>query len=175
VNKRMIYHYYGSKAGLWAGLLDAIWGAEPVLSTDSAVSIAHQLASSAERIASRPAITRLLAWEALTAAADETDRDSVRAVSWRDRIAHLSNAQRDGRLSQHVDPAQLELALTALLLFPAVFPQITRMITGYSVADPAFVTARTAFFRLFSELLNPVVPQTKPRFRLAAAVTEVGR
>jgi len=181
VNKRMIYHYFGSKAGLWAGLLDDQWGAEPVLSNDAAGSIADQLTSGALRIAGRPAVTRLLAWEALTTAASEIDMKSTRAAAWRDRITRLVDAQRDGRLSQQVDAAQLELALTALLVFPYVFPQITRMITGYTVADAAFVDARVALFRSLSELLSaprpaaPAATQAKPRFRLAAAVTEVER
>jgi AcrR family transcriptional regulator len=176
VNKRMIYHYFGSKEGLWTGLLDAQWDDGPVLSTDSSVSIAAQLTSSAQRVATRPAMTRLLAWEALTDALPATDLDSTRAGSWRDRVAGLVAAQRDGRLSPQVDAAQLELALTALLLFPSVFPRITKMITGYAVADPAFATARTAFFQWFSEVLTAPAPRpAKPRFRLAARVTEVAR
>jgi hypothetical protein len=103
---------------------------------------------------------------------DESGGISIRAASWRERIAHLSDAQHAGRLSQRIDPAQLELALTALLLFPAVFPQIARMITGHAVTDSSFIAARTAFFRLISELLSPAAPPTKPRFRLAAAVNE---
>jgi hypothetical protein len=100
----------------------------------------------------------------------------VRARTWRDRVARLVDAQRDGRVSPRVDAAQLELALTALLLFPAVFPQIARMITGHAVADAAFVTARVAFFQWLAEVSRaPVAPPAKPRFRLAAAVTEVER
>jgi AcrR family transcriptional regulator len=177
VNKRMIYHYFGSKEGLWTGLLDAQWAAEPVLSSDSSASIAAQLTNGVQRVAARPAMTRLLAWEALTDSAASAGSDALRAGPWQDRIAGLVDAQRDGRLAPRVDAAQLELALTALLLFPAVFPQITRMITGYAVADPAFATARAAFFQWFSEVLTavPAAPPTKPRFRLVATVTEVGR
>src|SRR5262245_28224155 len=175
VNKRMIYHYFGSKDGLWTSLLDAQWGAEPVLSTDSDATIAAQLTSGARRVAARPAIARLLAWEALSDSSAPADPMSSRAVSWRDRVAALAAAQRDGRLSPRVDAAQLELALTALLLFPALFPQITRMITGCAIADPAFATARAAFFQWISEvLMTPAVQPPKPRFRLAATVTEVG-
>src|SRR5262245_58465692 len=176
VNKRMIYHYFGSKDGLWASLLDAQWDAGPVLSTDSDVSIAAQLTNGAQHVATRPAITRLLAWEALSDVSGSAKSDSGRAGSWRDRVAALVAAQRDGRVSSRVDAAQLELALTALLLFPAVFPQITRMITGCAVDDPAFVTARAAFFQWFSDVLTTTTVQpTKPRFRLAATVTEVER
>ena len=98
VNKRMIYHYFGSKDGLWTGLLDAQWSGEPVLSTDSSVSIAAQLTEGAQRVAARPAMTRLLAWEALADALPAPDADSTRAGSWRDRIAGLVAAQRDHNL-----------------------------------------------------------------------------
>lgn len=180
VNKRMIYHYFGSKDGLWAGLLDEQWAGEPVLASGSAASVAAQLASGARRIAERPGITRLLAWEALATAGEIADSGSPRAAAWQDRIAHLQAAQRDGRLSPRLDAAQLELALTALLLFPYVFPQIARLITGHSTADAAFVSARVEFFELLAELLSPQPPAIDPpraklRFRLAATITEVER
>jgi hypothetical protein len=43
-----------------------------------------------------------------------------------------------------------ELALT---VFPAAFPQVTRLVTGRTPDDPAFVAAQEAFLRQLADLL----------------------
>jgi AcrR family transcriptional regulator len=178
VNKRMLYHYFGSKDGLWAALLADQLGAEPLAPAGSDASIAGQLAAAAEHIAARPGLTRLLVWEALSYPVEEMLAGATRTLAWQHRVARVQEAQRDGRLSQHIDAAQLELALAALVLFPFAFPQLARMITGHSILDPAFTRDRAVFFEVLAALLKPApqvesaAPQKKPRFRLAAAVTE---
>jgi hypothetical protein len=42
-----------------------------------------------------------------------------------------------------------------VLTYPLAFPQVTRLVTGKSPADPAFRKQRTEFLRRFSEVLVP--------------------
>jgi TetR/AcrR family transcriptional regulator len=179
VNKRMLYHYFGSKDGLWAALLADQLGTESTPTPAVAQGLAGQLVAASRRIAERPDLTRLLAWEALADRADGVVGGADRTVARQGRVDRLREAQRNGRLSPRLDAAQLELALTALVLFPYAFPQLARMITGHAIADPVFAHDQAAFFATLAELLNPseptaAAPPPKPRFRLKAAVTDVG-
>jgi TetR/AcrR family transcriptional regulator len=175
VNKRMIYHYFGSKDGLWAALLADQLGTE---TADAApgLSLADYLAAASRAIAERPYVTRLLAWEALTYRPDDVVAGASRTLARRSRVERLRDAQRSGRLSARLDAAQLELALTALVVFPYAFPQLARMITGQSIAAAGFAREQAAFFAALAELLKPAgrtaVAPPKPRFRVTAAATE---
>ena len=179
VNKRMLYHYFGSKDGLWEALLAEQFGGAGAAVPTGAESLLERLSAESRRVAEGPEVTRLLAWEALTQGLDEIIAGSDRTRVWQDRVLQLQDAQRSGRVSPRFDAAQLELALTAVAVFPFVFPQLARMITGRPIADPAFARDQAAFFEVLAELLNPApplattAPPKKPRFRLTATVTEL--
>jgi TetR/AcrR family transcriptional regulator len=165
VNKRMLYHYFASKDGLFAAVLD------DRLATDR-VGAAGSLVDRHTDASNRPDQIRLLMWEALAA---EQHADSVRAAPWRARVADLEMRQQAGTYPSELDAAQLELTFAAIALFPFAFPQLTRLITGVSPTDEAFVAARSAFLvalesRLVRKTDAPDAP--KPRYRLAASITE---
>jgi AcrR family transcriptional regulator len=166
LNKRMIYHYFGSKAGLWAALLEAPVMDAPLLAPGSG-SLGEGLEAIARRFAAEPDVARLLVWEALDDAA-ATPSDPVRRGSSSQRVAELAQAQRDGRVRTDIDPAQLALALIAFTLFPVAFPQLTKLIRGDAPAAE-FEARRTRFLRQFAALLEPT--PAKPRVKLSAAVT----
>ncbi len=174
VNKRMIYHYFGNKDGLWDALL-----AETL--ADSAgppgTALRQRLLSGAQQIGARPAMTRLLGWEALGDRGEAIAADAIRAAAWQARVVELRQAQRDGTLNADVDAAQLELALTALQMFPHAFPQLTRMITGQSPTAVDFIEAQTALLTSFAAWLSEghrdsdAASRGKPRLRRAASVS----
>ena len=164
VNKRMLYHYFASKDGLFAAVLDERLASDPA----AAASLVDRHAAAA----AEPDRVRLLMWEAL--AGNTGKADAVRAAAWRARVEHIEAAQQAGRYND-LDAAQLELSFVAIALFPFAFPQLTRLISGASPTDPQFVAARTAFLaalesRIAREADIPATP--KPRYRLAASVTE---
>jgi len=164
-NKRMIYHYFGSKDGLWSALL-----AEPLVDVPllgDGPGLLDVLQHTAQRLAAEPEAARLLVWEAL-GEAPVADADGSRRMRWSGRVDEVLQAQRDGRLAAGIDAAQLATALTALVLFPAAFPQLTRLITG-DVPPAQFEQQRGAFFAQLGALL--AARPAKPRLRLNAAVT----
>ncbi len=50
---------------------------------------------------------------------------------------------------------ELQLRLFALVAFPIVLPQMTKLITGHAPDDPKFLRRQKKFLRQFSKLLYP--------------------
>jgi hypothetical protein len=64
--------------------------------------------------------------------------------------------QAAGLLPADLDPGQLALSELALTLVPVLLPQVSRLVTGISVNDPAFGETRAEFLRAFSQCLAGV-------------------
>lgn len=166
LNKRMIYHYFGSKEGLWAALLQAPSMDASLLAPGSG-SLAEGLELLVRRLAAEPDVARLVVWEAL-GAGGAAPSDLARRERWSKHVAELAQAQQEGRVRADLDPAQLALALTALTLFPVAFPQLTRLIEGEVPAGDV-EQRRARFLKQLAALLEAT--PAKPRVKLNAAVT----
>jgi len=157
VNKRMLYHYFENKEGLFAAVLDE----QLALPLDPSASLVDRHGNAA----ARPEWIRLLTWEALAG-------DGRHAGTATRTLEAARESERD---PSGLDAAQLELTLVAIALFPFAFPQLTRLITGMSPSDTAFVAARSSFLQALQariERRSDAVEAPKPRFRLTATVTE---
>ena len=173
VNKRMLYHYYGSKEGLFGAVLEDLLGA-PL--QGSGASLSATLIARHLHAAEHPDEIRLLMWEALADEGRDVAAQAERAAAWRDRVGE-TGAQRDVPLVIETDAAHLELTFVAIAIFPFAFPQLTRLITGRAISDHAFVEARGEFLSKLAALFETRAATArpdglKPRFRLAATVTE---
>jgi hypothetical protein len=114
--------------------------------------------------AARPDWLRLLMWHALAG----SDAHS-------DATARSHHAAHEPGHPSGLDVAQLELTRAAIALFPFAFPQLTRQITGMSPTDAAFLAERSSFLEALEARIErkpDAVEAPKPRFRLAASVTE---
>jgi AcrR family transcriptional regulator len=188
VNKRMLYHYFDSKDGLFEAVrVDRL---RPPPTRVGTPDLADRTRTLRDDAAEHPDELRLLMWEELERGGEAADAPR-RAAAWRERVTELRDAQRDGRIHAGVDAALLELACAALALFPLAFPKLARMITGHAAGDPEFDADHRRVLALFAEAFEirsaavaaapsqtpaAAPPQTpaapKPRFRLAAAVTQ---
>jgi AcrR family transcriptional regulator len=173
VNKRMLYHYFGSKASLYAATLDDRVGAHATdASTETLTALVERRAIEAVRV---PDDLRLLMWDALTDASPNAAALTKRAAAWRERVAALAAAQRDGRVAADLDAAQLELALTALTAFPVAFRRLATLITGAAPGDPAFDTAQREFLGAVMRRLTPqLAAVARPQSDAAAGPQSVG-
>ena len=155
VNKRMLYYYFGSKEQLFREILRRKL-AERVAETAGSVEL-----SRADRLAERQALhledqswVRLLMWEALEYGADTELEDEVgRGEIYGQWVAATEQAQADGEVAADLDARQLVLTELALTLFPAAFPQLTRLVSGTELDDPEFLEARQTFLRRLSDRL----------------------
>ena len=144
VNKRMIYHHFGNKLGVFeAALSDQVAG----------VDMTGKLA-------------RLWMHEALERGDENILRLAERERAAAARCASLQVA--NGRRAAPLAEASISaLARTALEVFPLAFPQIVRVVTGHRAGSSAF---RTAWRRLLRDWdRRPGNEVAKPRLRIDTA------
>jgi AcrR family transcriptional regulator len=147
INKRMLYHYFGDKEGLFREVLRRKMAQRQTWSEAMPDDPRESLPYRFELAFKDPQWIRLLEWEALQFAdkrlIDETKRQrSVdAAVKW------IASRQERGHLSSHFEPRELLLGMVALTWFPLAFPQLTRLITRQSVFDARFRARQRKFLR----------------------------
>lgn len=157
VNKRMLYHYYGDKEGLFRAVLRQ-------KISDRRSRIEAQLPES-DTASSLPLWfrqncrdtdwVRLLAWESL-----QTDDEAVLDERERRRltlqaIARVKEKQAAGRLRKDVSAVHLQLAKVSLSMFPMALPQLARIILGYSPHSPRFQREYAQFLESISTAFRP--------------------
>jgi len=155
VNKRMLYHYFGDKEGLYratlhesiATNLDLVAAAPP----DPAALLPFLL----ERVAKRVDGVRMLQWEALSLGDRKPIAEEERRKAWVEGTERVRDAQRAGLVHRDLDAEHLVLALMALTLFPQAFPQLVRMVTGVRLSDAEFQQRQARFLRRLGAHLRP--------------------
>lgn len=156
-NKRMLYHYFVNKEGLFRAVLrykinDRLTRIEAQLpKADSASRMPlwfKQNCQDADWV-------RLLAWESLQTAKDTVlDEKERRRLALRG-AARIREKQRAGWLRDDVSATFLQLAKTSLAMFPMAIPQLARIITGRSPHDPRFQREYSKFLETISTGFRP--------------------
>ncbi len=163
VNKRMLYHYYGDKEGLFRAVLrykisdrrSRIEAQMPESDTASSLSLwFRQNCRDIDWV-------RLLAWESL-----QTDNDSVLDERARRRLAlqainRVKQKQAAGRLRKDVSAVHLQLAKVSLTMFPMALPQLARIILGCSPHSARFQREYAQFLESISTAFRPATGRSK--------------
>jgi AcrR family transcriptional regulator len=155
INKRMLYHYFGDKEGLFRAVLRRkiserrAWAEG--LSGDPAESLPFWFKLSCEDAD----WVRLLEWEALQGADKKLIDQSSRRVLAIRSLDRIRQQQALGYLSGEFEPCYLLLAMRSLTMFPLAFPQLTRLITGRPVSDPLFQKQHAEFLRKLAAAFQP--------------------
>ncbi len=126
VNRRMLYHYYGSKEGLYEAVIRHVYGEFCSIE----VELAHVLlpvedllrrmiGSYYEFLASHPCHVRLLSWENLRhgRAMRKSDATSMKAPILEALRIALERGQQEGRFRTDGDVKQLLISCMALSFF----------------------------------------------------------
>jgi TetR/AcrR family transcriptional regulator len=155
INKRMLYHYFGNKEGLFRKVLRrklaerAAWLASAP--EDPVESLPYWF-----RLAFRDREwVRLLEWEALQWGEETVVEEKHRRENFTRAIERLRSRQARGLLSRQFDPGQLLLSMMALTAYPLAFPQLARLITGLQASSPRFREQREQFLRQFAAAFSP--------------------
>jgi TetR/AcrR family transcriptional regulator len=157
VNKRMLYHYFGNKEGLYRQILR-----RKMTESDSPFRMPEAEESSLgdrwvhfyEASARNVDFFRLLEWEALSTGERPVIGEEERRADEEDGVARVRNGQAQGKLPADLDPAQLLLTFVAINSFPTAFPQMARLITGLAPSDPRFRQQRIEFLRGFARCVE---------------------
>ena len=155
INKRMLYHYFGNKEGLFKAVLRRkiterqAWA--ETLSGDPAESLAFWF----EAACNDTDWVRLFEWEALQGNGDKVIDEKNRRAATARGLERIRQRQARGQISPELDPRHVMLAMRSLTMFPAAFPQLTRLITGRPISDPKFQKERAEFLRRFAAAFRP--------------------
>jgi TetR/AcrR family transcriptional regulator len=154
VNKRMLYHYFGLKDGLFGAVLGRKVDERATLLASSPEDPADTLAYWFTAACQDVDWIRLLEWEALQHGDQNLVHEERRRDGTRKAIGNLRRRQANGLLNHRLDPAHLLLSIMALTAYPLAFPQVTRLVTGRSAFEPAFQEERRQFLRQLADLLR---------------------
>jgi TetR/AcrR family transcriptional regulator len=155
INKRMLYHYFGDKEGLFKAVLRRkiyerqAWAES--LSGDPAESLPFWF----EAACKDPDWVRLFEWEALRYDGRKVIDEKERLAAVARGLERIRQRQKRGQISANFDPRHVMLTMRSLTMFPIAFPQLTEMITGRSVSDPKFQKERSAFLKEFAVAFRP--------------------
>jgi AcrR family transcriptional regulator len=154
INKRMLYHYFGNKRDLFRAVLEHKM-ADRVSWMDQAPEDPMEIMPYwFKLICNDTDWIRLLVWEALQQPAEEIVHEAERRKSFERSIERIFTGQKRGQLSKVFNPRQLALSISALIVFPLAFPQLTRLATGFSATDPIFQRDRLQFLSQLAAALR---------------------
>ena len=159
INKRMLYHYFGDKEGLFREVLRRkmaerqAWG---VATPDNPI---ESLPYWFDLACKDPDWIRLLEWEALQFVEKRLIDEEKRRESAGRAVGRIRRRQSLGHLSGEFKAPHVLLAMISLTWFPLAFPQLTRLITGESVSEPRFRKGQREFLRKFANAFQGRAPR----------------
>ena len=153
INKRMLYHYFGNKEDLFREIFDRKLRERAGWISEAPAELGASLAYWFQMACEDSDWIRLIQWEALAAGEGRVIREAERRASLERTLEDLRARQRRGLVPGDLDVGHLLLTILGVLAYPLAFPQVTRMVTGKSPADPAFSRQHTEFLRRFADAL----------------------
>ena len=156
INKRMLYHYFGDKEGLFRAVLRRKISERQALSESAPDDPVESLQLWFDLACKDTNWIRLLEWEALQSTGKKLINEQERLAAFARAVDRIRRRQASGHLSDAFDPRHLLLAMTGLTTHPFAFPQLTWLITGRRVSDPVFQRERREFLRTFAAALSPL-------------------
>jgi TetR/AcrR family transcriptional regulator len=162
INKRMLYHYFGDKEGLFREVLRRKIAERRAWLASAPTDPFDRLPAWFELACRDRDWIRLLEWEALQWGEQEVIDEERRKEGFLQALERFRQQQADGLLNPEFDPGQLLLSMMALTAYPLAFPQLARLATGLSVSDPEFRKRREQFLRQFAAVFRNRTPN-RPR------------
>jgi TetR/AcrR family transcriptional regulator len=157
INKRMLYHYFGDKAGLFRAVLHH--KSEERIKNVAARSPASDpgsiLTAWFNQNCEDIEWVRLLAWESLQSSKNRLFNEAERRQQAKNAVELIRRRQKAGQLRGDVRPEFLQLAKMSLAFAPFALPQLTRLISGRSPLDPQFQRNYARFLETIAAGFRP--------------------
>jgi TetR/AcrR family transcriptional regulator len=150
INKRMLYHYFGDKNGLFREVLRLRMAQRQSWGTATPDDPKASLPYWFELILRDPDWIRLLEWEALQFGEKRLIDETARSRATGAAVERIRRRQKGGHLTRELPAEHLLLAMLALTWFPLAFPQLTRLITGRAPSSAQFRGRYDAFLKKFA-------------------------
>jgi TetR/AcrR family transcriptional regulator len=150
INKRMLYHYFGDKEGLFREVLRKKMAQRRVWNLGTPDDPASSLPYWFDLACKDKSWVRLMEWEALQFSGRKMIDERRRLKSAADAVQRIVRRQKSGHLALDMDAGAMLLGMIALSWFPLAFPQLTRLITGRSAEDEGFIKKHRQFLERVS-------------------------
>jgi AcrR family transcriptional regulator len=154
INKRMLYHYFGDKEGLFREVLRRKIADRSAWLAGAPDDPVERLPFWFQMACRDREWVQLLEWEALQWGEKKVIDEERRQESVGRAVERVRQQQARGLLDPDLDPGQLLLSMMALTAYPLAFPQLARLTTGLSVSDAQFQKQRETFLRQIAQLLR---------------------
>lgn len=154
INKRMLYHYFGDKEGLFREVLRRKIAERSAWLGNAPEDPIERLPFWFQLACRDRDWVQLLEWEALHWGEKKVIDEERREESVARAVERVRQQQAKGLLDPELDPGQLLLSMMALTAYPLAFPQLARLATGLSVSDEKFQKQRETFLRQIAQLLR---------------------
>ncbi len=151
VNKSLVYRHFEDRDGLFQAALGAVFADRFRLLEDLPDDLSELFDVWVGRFVENPLFSRIVLREAIEQPDDEPLHAKLRSDYYAHQVESLTEFQARGLLPKDADLPCLFLMLTAILAFPFLLPQITRLVTGTSPSTPEFADR---WRRLFESLLE---------------------
>jgi AcrR family transcriptional regulator len=135
INKRMLYHYFGDKRGLFRAAITTRLTGRHASFLAAPAPLEERLPYHFTHVGKDMEWMRLLLWEALAYGERPTIAEEERRTATLESLERLKETK---ALPGDLDPEMGMLALFALSSFPWAFPQITRFVTGENPSSERF-------------------------------------
>ena len=155
INKRMLYHYFGNKEGLFKAVLRRKIAERQAWADNLSGDPAESLSFWFEAACKDTDWVRLFQWEALQGEERKVIDEEIRLAATERGLKRIRQRQARGQIAAEFDPRHVMLAMRSLTMFPAAFPQLTRIIMGRPVSDPKFQKERAEFLRRLAAAFRP--------------------
>jgi AcrR family transcriptional regulator len=155
INKRMLYHYFGDKEGLFRAVLRRKISERQAWAEASSGEPTEVLPFWFEAACKDADWVRMLEWEALQGAGKKVIDKKERLAAVARGLERIRRRQARGQLSSEFDPRHVMLTMRSLTMFPVAFPQLTELVMGRSVFDPKFQRDRAKFLKKFAVAFQP--------------------
>ena len=158
INKRMLYHYFGDKEGLFREVLRRKIAERSAWLASAPEDPVERLPFWFQMACRDRDWVQLLEWEALQWGEKKVIDEERRQESVARAVERVRQQQAKGMLDPDLDPGHLLLSMMALTAYPLAFPQLARLATGLSVSDEQFQKQREGFLKQIALLLRGKKP-----------------
>jgi TetR/AcrR family transcriptional regulator len=156
VDQRMIFYWFGNKAGLYREVLRRKLAATAsIVESDPFDDFASTLAIGYETARANVDHVRMWQWESLEWGHRKLVAEEERRALLQKETAKIQRAQSRGFLPADIEPQMLLLTRIALSAFPFALPQLARLATGLEPGDQEFHDRWIRCLRSLGERIAP--------------------
>ena len=150
VNKRMVYHYFDNKEGLFdavfqeqVDIIDSVLDQTP---TDSTKDQLEHWLNNSNRV---KGFLKLSSWIE-SSDSNKLMHEKIKAEHFKEAINLFRQMQEEGKLSEEVSPDLYLIGMMGLISFPILFPQLVKFIASKNPMSDKF---KQEYIKAIKEML----------------------